>query len=128
MAYRTHQRLAVWQKGMDLVVECYRLTGPLPESERYGLTSQIRRAGVSIPANIAEGNGRGFDAEYARSLTVARGSLRELETHLEIARRLEFIAEERLAFANSLLDEVGRLLTTTIGKVRQRDARLSRRS
>lgn len=82
---RQHERLRVWRAGMTLVKKTYELTRKMPSAELYGLTSQMRRAAVSIPANIAEGYGRGSDAELRRFLLIARGSLFELETLLVIA-------------------------------------------
>ncbi len=81
----SYRELKVWQKAIDLVVECYRLSQAFPKDEIYGLTSQLRRASVSIPANIAEGYGRGSHGEYLQFLAVAQGSLKEVETHLIIA-------------------------------------------
>ena len=82
MSVRSYRDLEVWQRATDLVVECYRLTNLLPKSELYGLASQIQRAAVSIPANIAEGHGREHLGDYLHHLSVANGSLMELETHL----------------------------------------------
>ncbi len=85
MTVRSYRDLKVWEKAMDLVVESYRLTQLFPRGETYGLTAQIQRAAVSIPANIAEGHGRDHLGNYLRHLSVANGSLMELETHLLIA-------------------------------------------
>jgi len=87
-AINSHRDLIVWQKGMDLAVAAYRLTASFPTDERYGLTSQIRRACASIPANIAEGYGRESAGAYAQQLRIAQGSLKELETHVELAHRV----------------------------------------
>src|SRR5687768_2748512 len=84
----SHRDLIVWQKAMDLVVAFYKATEGFPKTETYALTSQIRRAAASIPANIAEGQGRRLGGEYLQFLGNARGSLLELDTHLEIAIRL----------------------------------------
>lgn len=97
---------------MDLVIECYRLAQDLPESERYGLRSQIRRAAVSIPANIAEGFGRWHSKEFVRFLLTANGSVKELETHLLIAERLAFLKSRDLQKSMSLCEELGRMLST----------------
>jgi four helix bundle protein len=112
-----HEDLVVWQKSMDLVIESYRLAQRLPVSEQYGLASQIRRAAVSVPANIAEGFGRWHKKEFLRFLLVANGSLKELETHLEIGRRLNFFEKVELAGALKLADEVGRMITSLRGKL-----------
>ncbi len=90
---RPHEKLKVWQRSRGLVLRLYEVTGSFPGEERYGLTSQIRRAGVSVVANIAEGAARGSDADYLRFLKIARGSLSELETLLMIAKDLRFVAE-----------------------------------
>ncbi len=96
---RKHHDLEIWRETLDLVEDCYQLTGLFPTEERYGLTSQIRRAAGSISANIAEGAARQTTKEFVQFLYVARGSLVELETHLIIARRL------KLAPESSVLDE-----------------------
>ena len=90
-AVQSYRDLRVWQGGMTLAETCYRLTQQLPKEELYGMTSQIRRAASSIPANIAEGNGRENRGEYIQFLRFAQGSLKELETHLLLAIRVRFI-------------------------------------
>ena len=87
---RPHERLDVWQDSMSLVVAVYQMTGSFPEAERFGLVSQMRRAAVSIPSNIAEGAARRSTPDYLRFLAIARGSLSELDTQLNIAFRLGF--------------------------------------
>lgn len=87
----THKDLIVWQKAMDLVEEVYRLTETMPRSETYGLASQIRRAAVSVPSNIAEGAARNHEKEFVQFLYVALGSVAELETQLLLAERLKFV-------------------------------------
>src|SRR4029077_4590020 len=104
------QDLVVWQKSMDLVAECYQLVRSLPSHEQYGLGSQMRRAAVSIPANIAEGFGRWHSKEFVRFLLVANGSLKELETHLLIGKRLGFFSAPELAKPVGLVEEIGRML------------------
>jgi four helix bundle protein len=91
------QDLAVWQKSMDLVTESYLLVHRLPQNEQYGLASQMRRAAVSIPANIADGFGRWHSKEFVHFLLVANGSLKELETHLLIGKRLGFFSAPELS-------------------------------
>jgi four helix bundle protein len=83
--------LEVWQRGMDVVEAAYGVTGTFPKSELYGLTGQIRRAAVSVPSNIAEGHSRMSTAEYVYHVSIAQGSLAELQTQLEIASRLGYI-------------------------------------
>lgn len=107
---RSHRDLVVWQKAMDLVVTVYRATESFPKAETYGLTSQIRRAVTSIPANIAEGQGRRLTKEFVYFLANARGSLWELDTHLESATRLGFLNSDTHQELQSQLDEVGRML------------------
>lgn len=85
--------MKVWQKGMDLVVACYQSTEAFPKHERFGLTGQLQRAAVSIPANIAEGQGQQYDGGFLKYLAIALGSLAELETHLQIAQRLGYMQE-----------------------------------
>jgi four helix bundle protein len=113
-----HRDLIVWQKAMDLVVECYRISDRFPRSEDFGLRLQLRRAAVSVPANIAEGRGRTGVGEYLHHLSIAHGSLKELETHFEISRRLGYLTPEVLADFQGRLDEVGRLLGGLIRKLR----------
>ena len=93
---RTYRDLVAWQIGMDLAEVTYRITDSFTKDERFGLVSQMRRAAVSIPANIAEGFGRGRKAEFRRYLEVARGSLFELQTQAELARRLGWITGDPL--------------------------------
>lgn len=107
---RSHRDLIVWQKAMDLVVNIYGATESFPKAETYGLTSQIRRAVTSIPANIAEGQGRRLSKEFVYFLANSRGSLLELDTHLEAANRLGFLSALKHAELQVQLDEVGRLL------------------
>jgi len=107
---QSYKDLIVWQKGIRLVSEIYRVTEKFPKSEMFGLTSQIRRAAVSIPANLAEGYARKHRAEYIQFVKIAFGSGAELETHLLIAQNLKFIKKEEAAEAEVLLDEVMRML------------------
>ncbi len=110
MAIRNYRDLIAWQKAMDLVEGVYRISKRFPASERFGLLSQIRRAAVSIPSNIAEGQGRGATREFGQFLKIAYGSLREVETQLMISQRLGYAEESDV---NKLLDvsaEVGRLI------------------
>lgn len=104
------QDLIVWQKGMDLVVDIYRLTKTFPKSETYALASQMQRAAVSIPSNIAEGQALKQTQAYMRHLAIASGSLAELQTQLEIAQRLGYLpAGDNFLLAKVI--EVGRLLS-----------------
>ena len=109
MAVQHYGQLLVWQKAMDLVVYCYEITKRFPADERYGLTSQIRRAGVSVPANIAEGHGRFHTKEFLNHLSIARGSLAELETEFMIAQRVGYLPQEQLTKVLEMTDEIGRM-------------------
>ncbi len=106
---KSHRDLIAWQKAMDLVVACYTTTKTFPRDETYGLTSQIRRAAVSIPANIAEGQGR-LPKEFQQFLAHARGSLLELDTHLELALRLDYLDTDQHSSLQLKVHEVGRIL------------------
>jgi four helix bundle protein len=101
------RKLVVWEKAMDLVTLTYAETEKLPDSEKYGLYSQMRRSALSIPCNIAEGHGRSGTKEFIRFIDIAFGSLRELQTQIEIAKRLSFLEPKEL---ETMADEVGRLL------------------
>ncbi len=91
---------------------CYESTGEFPRSEIFGLTSQIRRAGASIPANIAEGHSRSHTKEFLNHLSIAKGSLAELETHLILSQQIGFLTEERLALLLVQCDEISRMLAS----------------
>lgn len=110
MKVRNYQELIAWQRAMDLVEIVYRAARGFPREEIYALTSQIRRAAVSIPSNIAEGQGRRTTCDFLRHLSIAYGSLCEVETQLLIAARLNYITEPQLARLLDKAGEVGRLL------------------
>jgi len=95
---------------MELVTEIYRLTEAFPKREWYGLTAQMRRAAISIPANIAEGRGRCTTKEYARFVAIAIGSLRELETYCELSQLLQYTTAEKLQAIQSLVNKIGPML------------------
>jgi four helix bundle protein len=116
---KSHRDLIVWQKAMALVESVYQATASFPKEETYGLTSQIRRAVVSIPANIAEGQGRRLTKEYLYFLANARGSILELDTHLEIARRLHYLDKDAYSRLLEQLQEVGRILNGLMRAVEQ---------
>ena len=107
---KSFRELLVWQKGIQLSVLIYRLTKQFPREEIYGLSNQMRRAAVSIPSNIAEGAGRLNTREYKQYLGIARGSSFELQTQLTIASELGFGEIEQLREAESLCDEIGRMI------------------
>lgn len=95
MTVKSYKDLEVWQKAMDLVVMCYQATKNFPKAEVYGLASQLQRAAVSIPANIAEGRERKYSKEFVQHLSIAYSSLAELETHIQIAQRLNYISSDK---------------------------------
>jgi four helix bundle protein len=107
---QTVRELKIWQKSMDLVEACYKLSATLPGDERFGLTSQISRAATSVPANIAEGFGRWNTREFARFLSIACGSVRELETHILIAQRLGFASSASAGQVLRKSDELARMI------------------
>ena len=106
-----YSELIVWQKAMDLVTDIYKTTRDFPNEEHFGLTSQMRRAAVSIPSNIAEGHGRKLTGAYLNHLSIAYGSLMELETQVQIAVRLNFISSDIALSILANTDEIGRMLT-----------------
>ncbi len=118
-----YKELAVWQKAMDLVMDVYRISANFPDEEKFGLIAQLRRAAVSVPSNIAEGQGRQTVGEFKQFLGHARGSLFEVETQLLIAKRLEWIAPQDSGRLQGQVDEVGRLLN---GLIRSLKARTNR--
>ena len=117
MALKSYRNLTVWQKSMDLVVLIYQATRKLPAAERYGLYAQIRRCAVSIPSNVAEGYGRIHRGDYLHHLSIARGSLAELETQLLTTVRLEFVSREEAKPCWLLAQEVGKMLNKLIGSL-----------
>jgi four helix bundle protein len=111
--------LIVWQKGMDFVEAVYKRTSQFPREDIYGLTSQLRRAAVSIPANIAEGQGRRSSRDFRRFLAIAYGSLREAETHILIAERLNYLAASEKKSLMAVTAEIGRLLNGLSNSLRE---------
>ena len=110
--------MKVWSKAHNIALSAYHLTAHFPKEEMYGLTSQIRRAGASIPANIAEGCGRDGDGELARFRQIAAGSASELEYHLLLSKDLGMVSEESHSAIAAQLTELRRMLTSLLGKVR----------
>src|SRR5262249_44893664 len=110
MGVRHYSDLVAWQKAMDLVVRVYEVTEEFPPRERFGLTNQLRRAVVSVPANIAKGQSRHATRDFLRCLSIAYGSLQEVETQLIIARRLGYLEEEFRSRLFDLTGEVARLI------------------
>jgi four helix bundle protein len=120
MAVRNYRDLILWQKAMDLVELVYRITIHFPQDELYGLRSQIRRAAVSIPSNIAEGEGRHSTGDFLRFLAIANGSRREVETQTIISQRLGYITEQECTNVLALASEVGRLRQGLADSIEQR--------
>lgn len=120
----SHRELVVWQKAMDLVVRVYHLTEQFPRSEQYGLVSQMRRAAVSIPSNIAEGRSRGTRADFVQFLRIAHGSAAELTTQLELAQRISFVSMTDRALIEVLLIEITNMLNAMIRRLNPRIQKL----
>ena len=116
---KTHKDLIVWQKSISFVTKIYTETNSFPNSELYGLTSQLRRSSVSVPSNIAEGAARNTDKEYVRFLFIARASAAEIETQLIIAENLGYITSIDNQLKEELL-EISKMLTVLIYKIKQR--------
>jgi four helix bundle protein len=117
MTVRHYRDLIAWQKAMDLVILVYQSTEGFPQREIFGLTNQMRRAAVSIPSNIAEGQGRSSRKDFLHFLAVARGSLQELETQCILANRLNFLDEETRCRLDETTSEVGRILSGLISSL-----------
>lgn len=111
------KELLVWKKSIDFVTDIYRITGDFPKDEIYGLISQIRRASVSIPSNIAEGNSRRSKADYLQFLRIARGSCAEVETQLIISKNLNYINEEDDQKLNNTIIEISKMLNGLINSL-----------
>jgi four helix bundle protein len=114
---RSYKDLVVWQRAFALGAEIYRLTAGFPNEEKFGLTSQLRRACLSIASNIAEGYGRGSRAEYLRFLRIARGSLYEVETQMLFAVELKFIVREQFDSIAEMINETARVLSGLIRRL-----------
>lgn len=117
----SHRDLLVWQKSVDTVDLIYTLTEGWPKHEMYGLTSQLRRASVSVPSNIAEGNGRGSIPDYIRFLYLAYGSLMEVDTQIFIGLRRGYIAPEQEAELMSRVSEIGKMMNGLIRSLRKKN-------
>lgn len=117
---RRHHDLEVWREALDLVEAVYRVTASFPPDERFGLTSQLRRAAVSVPSNIAEGSARRSRAELLHFLHMARGSLAEIETQLQISRRLRYLGEDEAL--DELLDWVFAKLGALLNSLKSQSA------
>jgi four helix bundle protein len=116
---RSYRDLRVWKEAMDLAVECYALTKGFPKEEIFGLTSQIRRAAASVPANIAEGYGRDSGGHYVNFLRTAQGSLKELETHLLLSGRIGLVGESCIEGILARSEDVGKMLRGLIRSIQR---------
>jgi four helix bundle protein len=116
---RNYRKLNIWRDGIEIAKETYHLSGLLPEEEKFGLKSQIRRASVSVPSNIAEGCSRNSDIEYKRFLEIAMGSAFEMETQFIIIKELNLISEERLSVVFDMLDKEERSINNLINKIKE---------
>lgn len=106
----TYKRLNVWHKALDLVVQVYQVTANFPTEERYGLVQQMRRAAVSVPANLAEGSSRSSTKDYLRFVEIATGSLYEVRTYIELAARLGYLTVDEAHTVDSAADEIAAML------------------
>jgi four helix bundle protein len=111
--------LLIWKRSLDFSIIVYRYSKQFPKEEVFGLTSQLRRAATSVPLNIAEGWGRGTDKSFANFLRIARGSLYEVETILEICFKLEYIEEEELQIVTKEIEEIGKMINAFIKKLNE---------
>jgi len=119
---RSYRELIAWQKAMKFVTEIYRVTQEFPRSELYGLTSQLRRAAVSVPSNIAEGQARFSQKEFHHFLSHARGSLVEIETQVSIAKELSYLTSAKADTLLAQADEIGRILNGLLAAIKGRAA------
>ena len=114
----SYRELKIWQKAMELTTEIYTLTEKLPSKEIFSLTNQLRRAVVSIPSNIAEGQERNSKKEFANFLSIARGSKAEVETQLQVCVNVNYLTGDDTAKAKQLLSEIGHMLSALIAKLK----------
>jgi four helix bundle protein len=117
MTNQNYQDLIVWQKSMELAAMVYKITKKLPKEEIYSLTNQMRRAAVSIPSNIAEGQARHSIKEFIHFLRIAQGSKAELETQLLLCQKIEYLSDSDTSEIMQLLQEIGKMLTALVGKL-----------
>jgi four helix bundle protein len=118
---RTHEKLEVWRKSVDFVVNVYKASENFPNEEKFGLTSQIKRASVSIPANVAEGAARTSNKEFLHFLSIAQGSASEVSTEILIAFRLGFLEENKYSDLLANSDEIGRMISGFSQHLRNKD-------
>ena len=123
-----YKDLIVWQKAIKMVLLVYKATKSFPKDELYGLTSQLRRAAVSVPSNISEGQARRSSREFRRFLTIAKGSMAEIETQLIIAEKLNFLQESHTKEIMTIHDEISKMLSALISKLSSHNSSLTTRS
>jgi four helix bundle protein len=123
MEIKSYRDLRVWQSGMDLVVMIYEISDEFPSKEVYGLTSQIRRAAISVPSNIAEGHTRESTKEYLHHLSIAQASLAEMETQIEIAFRLKYCGQDELDKIQAHSTSLGKQLYSLRNSLQKRNSR-----
>lgn len=111
---KPHKKLDLWRAAMELAVTIYQVTDLFPREERYGLTDQIRRASSSVPSNLAEGAGRQTRKEFINYLHIAQGSLSELDTHLELARRLGYLGQDSWTALDGKVERIDKMLSGLI--------------
>lgn len=119
MGIRSYKDLKVWQAGMRLCTDMYKVTAKLPDTEKFGLISQMRRAAVSVPANIAEGYQRQHDNELRQFLHISLGSLAELETYLHLCGDMDLLSQPSVTSLLAQSDEVGKMLRGLVAKTRE---------
>ena len=117
---KSYQDLIVWQKSVLLVTDIYALTKTFPQDERFGITSQLNRAAVSVPTNIAEGWGRETSKNYLQFLRISRGSVMEVQTLLIISKNLNYISEEKFEVLRNKTEEVGKILQGLIKSINEK--------
>ena len=119
MLEKPHKKLDVWLKSINLVQNIYEITKTFPRAEDYGLTSQIRRSAVSIPANIAEGAARQTKKEFIQFLHMAKGSLSELDTHIEIALKLDYVQKNSIDEISVIMNDIDKMTTGLIKSLKK---------
>ena len=117
---KSYRDLLVWQQAMDLAVSCYKLSKKFPKEDMFGLTSQLRRSSASVAANIAEGHGRESSATFIQYLRISQGSLKETETHIILAGRLELGSKPDLQSVLASCDEIGKMLRSLIRAIQEK--------
>jgi four helix bundle protein len=122
-----YKNLAIWQKSMDLAMQVYDITEKFPSNETYGLASQMQRAAVSIPSNIAEGYGRKSDKEFYYFLHIARGSMYELQTQLYIAAGRDYVSDENVFHINEMIEEISKMTAGLLRRLEKADPELNGR-